>query len=112
MPDFSYTARTKDGVVENDIIAASNPRAAAEAIRAKGLIPSSIKPVSKGFDFALIMDTISRIKLLDKITFIKNLGVMVKSGLPVSKSLRIISEQTDNKKMSKIISDIYRQVEA
>ncbi len=110
--DFNYVARTKEGKIEQDLITAPSLKAAADGLRAKGLVPSSIKPVTKSQGFSDFLGIFSRIKLIDKITFIKNLSVMVKSGLPVSKSLKILTEQTENKQFAKIIADISRQVEA
>lgn len=111
MPDFQYVARSKTGVVEREVMTAFNERAVVEALRAKGMMPTSIKPLRKSFDFKSIFESISSIKLIDKITFIKNLGVMIKAGLPVSRALKILAIQTPNKKFSKIVTDISRQVE-
>lgn len=111
MPDYSYIARTREGVIEKDVIYALSEKGVADALRAKELIPTSIKLVKKGIDLKQIQEFISRIKLLDKITFIKNLSVMLKAGLPVSKSLKILTVQTPNKKLAKIISEISRSVE-
>jgi type IV pilus assembly protein PilC len=111
MPDFQYTARNKAGVIETDTMAAFNEKAVVEALRAKGFMPTSIKPVSPRFDLKSILEGISPIKLIDKITFIKNLGVMIKAGLPVSRALKILATQTTNKKFAKVVADIARQVE-
>jgi type IV pilus assembly protein PilC len=111
MADFSYTARTKDGRIEKDVLTAANQKAAAEMLRSQGLTPSSIKEVSRQLDIAELFGRLRPVKLIDKITFIKNLGVMVKAGLPISKSLKILSEQTSNKKFADIVADVSRQVE-
>jgi type II secretory pathway component PulF len=70
----------------------------ADGLRARGLMPVSIKPVQKRFDLSAVTESLTRVKLLDKITFIKNLSVMIKSGLPVSRALKILVDQTTNKK--------------
>ena len=111
MPDFSYTARTRAGAIQKDILVAANEHAVAEYLRGQGLIPTLIRPVRHGIDFASIFDRIRPIRLLDKITFMKNLGVMIKAGLPVSRCLRILSNQTPNPRFQKIIGDIGRMVE-
>jgi type IV pilus assembly protein PilC len=38
-----------------------------------------------------------KIKLIDKITFLQNLAVMVKSGIPIIDALDVINEDVDNK---------------
>jgi type IV pilus assembly protein PilC len=112
MPDYSYIARSKAGTVESDVMTAFSEKAVAEALRAKGLMPSSIKLVKKSFDFSSLSEMISTVKLIDKITFIKNLSVMIKAGLPVARALRILIDQTTNKKFSKIIAEISKSVES
>jgi type IV pilus assembly protein PilC len=110
--EFAYIARAKNGTIEQDVLTAYNEKAVVEALRSRGLMPTSIKPVRKSFDMSAFLDFLTRIKLIDKITFIKNLGVMVRSGMPVSKSLKIMSEQTSNKKFAKIVADVSRSVES
>ncbi len=112
MPDFSYTARTKAGVIQKDIMQAVSERAVADVLRTQGLMPTMIKPARRGFNFKSVIDLVRPIKLLDRITFIKNLGVMLKAGLPVSRSLKILSAQTPNPRFSAIVSDIARMVES
>ncbi|MGE5298128.1 MAG: type II secretion system F family protein [Acidobacteriaceae bacterium] len=112
MPDFTYVARTQEGTTEKNTVNAANLRAVAEILRAKGMIPTSIKPVASGFNFKKKVSNFGGVKLIDKITFLKNLGVMIKSGLPVSRALGILSEQASNKKFSGIIADITKQVES
>lgn len=111
MPDYTYIARSRTGAIEKDVIFALSERAVADVLRAKGLIPTSITAIKKGIDFSAALEYIRRIKLIDKITFIKNLAVMLRAGLPLSKSLKILTAQTPNKKFAKIISQVSRSVE-
>jgi type IV pilus assembly protein PilC len=111
MPEYSYIARTEAGAIEKNVMSAVSERSVADTLRQQGLTPTSIKPVSKAFDVSSIFGMLQQIKLLDKITFIKNLGVMTKAGLPVSRALRILTAQTPNKKFAKIVADVSRQVE-
>src|SRR5688572_4761757 len=112
MPNYEYVARTKEGTIQKNTTIAINQKAVVEALRAQGLIPTSISEVKAQFDINHFLQGLSQVKLIDKITFIKNLAVMVKSGLPVSKSLKILTEQTSNKKFAGIIGEISRSVEA
>ncbi len=112
MADFAYVARAKNGTIEHDTIEAMNEKSVVEVLRSRGLSPTSIKPVQKKMDFGSFTSMIKRIKLIDKITFIKNLAVMIKSGLPVARSLKIMSEQTVNKKFGTVIADVAKGVES
>jgi type IV pilus assembly protein PilC len=110
--DYSYTARDKAGKIEEDTLTAYSEKAVADALRSRGLVPMSIKPIKKSFDFSRFRQMVSPIKLLDKITFIKNLSVMIKAGLPVSKCLKILTVQTPNPKFAKIVGEIAHNVES
>jgi len=111
MPDYSYTARTATGVAQKNVMSAVNVRAVADALHQQGLMPTSIKPVSKTFNVSGMFSNIRSVKLLDKITFIKNLGVMIKAGLPVSRALRVLTAQTPNRRFAKVVGEISRMVE-
>src|SRR3989344_2436639 len=111
MPEYNYIARNQAGAVQKDVMSAINERAVVEILRAQGLIPTSIKPITKSFDLKVLTEYFRRVRLLDKITFIKNLGVMTKAGLPLARSLKILSVQTPNPKFAKVVSDIARTVE-
>src|SRR3989338_180278 len=112
MPDYSYTARNKTGAVERDVVSALSEHAIAEMLRERGLVPTAINPVRQRISFSEVLESISRVKLLDKITFMKNLSVMMKAGLPLARSLKILAAQTANKKFGKILSEIARCVES
>jgi type IV pilus assembly protein PilC len=112
MPDFSYAAKTKEGVMEKDTIFALNEKSAIEVLRSRGLIPVSLVPAKGKFDVSHLLEFFSKIKLIDKITFFKNLSVMIKAGLPVSKALKVLTTQTDNAKLGNIISQVSRGVES
>lgn len=112
MADFLYIARNKNGEVEQDVTSAINEKSVADILRSRGLTPTSIKLVKKSFDFSIIAQYFSHVKLLDKITFIKNLSVMLRAGLPVSKALRILTMQTPNPKFAKVVGEIARSVES
>ncbi len=112
MPDFQYTARRKTGEIESGKIAAFSEKSVAESLRAQGLMPTLIKPVRSSLDIGKLLSSFSSIKLIDKIAFIKNLAVMTKAGLPVSRTLALLSDQTSNKKFGAIIADIAHQVES
>jgi type IV pilus assembly protein PilC len=112
MPDFAYTARNKTGLIQKDIMQALSERAVADSLRAEGLTPTLIRPVRKSFDIQSVINQLRPIKLLDKIIFIKNLGVMIRAGLPVSRSLKILTVQTSNPRFAKIVGEISRLVES
>jgi type IV pilus assembly protein PilC len=53
----------------------------------------------------------SHVPLKEKLFFVKHLGLMLKSGISLSKALKTLSKQTENKYFSKILNDISEKVE-
>lgn len=53
---------------------------------------------------------VSAVSLNDKVLFTKHLALMLKSGLPLRESVRIISEQVDSKSFKNILKDIVERL--
>jgi len=51
------------------------------------------------------------VKVSEKMMFSRNLGVMISSGLPITRSLEILSRQTKNKKLKKILLGLMDRVQ-
>jgi type IV pilus assembly protein PilC len=110
MSDFSYIALTKDGRREAAVIQAISPEAAGHMLKEQGLLPVQISEKQKGSAFSLLK-SLTTISLGEKIVFISNLGIMIKAGISVPKSLRILTNQTTNSRFKNILTDIASQVE-
>ena len=110
--EFSFRARTKSGKLESGVLDASSRREALSDLRAQGLLPVFLsEKKGSGFSLPKLGQAFRRVTLAEKLTFIKNLSVMLRSGVSVSRSLKILAQQTTNKKFQKVISEIARSVE-
>ncbi len=47
-----------------------------------------------------------RVKMVDKIMFARNLGVMIEAGLPMARALSVMERQAKNKKFKKVIGEL------
>ncbi len=54
---------------------------------------------------------LSRISFVEKMLFVYHLKTMVKAGLSIVNALKVLSEETENKKLRKIIGEIKNEVE-
>ncbi len=111
MPDFTYTAIGKDGHHEKSVITAPDASAAGHLLKEQGLLPTSLKSKAGATLFAFDI-SLKRVSLAEKITFIENLSVMLKAGIPVSRSLEIIGKQTQNKYFRTVLTDVSNLVES
>ena len=98
MPTFSYTARNRDGGTVADTLDSSSREALAQTLRAQGLLPTSIiEKRAKLFQISTAFRRIfAHVSLLEKLTFINNLAVTMRAGLPVSKALHVLTKQMPN----------------
>ncbi len=105
--DINETGRPVQGVME-----ASSPEDLAGKLRKMGYMPVQIREALPGINMESLGSRLRRIKSEDIILFNIQLANMIDSGLTIITSLRIISEQIENKKLKGIIEDVGRLVEA
>lgn len=59
-----------------------------------------------------VSDHLSRVPVMQKILFISHLKTMTKAGLSLIDSLKVLSEEVENKKLKRVIGEITKGVEA
>lgn len=113
MPIYSYTAKSFSGENKAGSIEAENEKTLAHILRQEGylLIKAQSAQVNSkkkgGFDF---LNNLKKVSLVDKIFFTRNLQIMISAGMSLPRALRVLSEQTQNKKFEKAIKDIENEV--
>lgn len=113
MAKFSYLARDNQGNIKRGELIAPNEASLAKALRSKGLLLTHAESdVTKKTIFKKdISGLFGKITTTDKILFTRNMQVMIKAGLPISKALEILVKQTSKKNFKAIISDISSNVQ-
>lgn len=91
-----------------------------EEIKAVEIGPAAPKPAApeepapKKFEvnkISLWLEKFSSIPISEKLFFVQYLGIMLKAGIPLSASLQTLAKQTTNKRFSKIIGEVSKNVE-
>lgn len=104
MPSYIYKAKKSSAETVNGRIEAQDYDEALEAINQLGLVPVSLEEVAQG---VLVSDIRPRrINPKEIYQFTKQLGGLVRSGVSLLKALEVISKQTKNVYLAKVISDI------
>ncbi len=107
MPKFIYKARNKTGEIQTGVLDEDSEKTARKKIEEEGLSLISLKEGEEKKKFSLeALDKFFPIPTLEIITFIHLLSVMVKAGMPLSKSLNALSKQTKSRKFSKVITEV------
>lgn len=109
MKRFTYKAKeSKSGRIVTGDIQAENEYAAGQLLVAQGLVPQKVREEKKGGLFARFTD---RVSSKQRIIFTRQFATLVAAGLPLSDSLRMVAEQTEDKPTKAMIEDILAQVE-
>ncbi|MFL2988455.1 type II secretion system F family protein [bacterium] len=119
MPEFSYIARTQEGVRKEDIISAKNINEASELLVSENLSVVKITERDTSFDFMgpfmerfnLSVDKFkNRIPLTNLVFFTRQLSTMFNAGLTLEKAITFLSKEEKHKGFKKVITEIESDV--
>ena len=106
MPDFAYTARNLKGELVNGTLAANTEREVINILSGQSLFPLNVsekKVRQQAFGGRVNAQTMSN--------FYSQLAGLLRSGVPLLRSLRILEEQVSSVKFQQILSDVQSKVE-
>ena len=99
MAIFSYRATTLDGTIMERVIEAANEKAAVEILKNTGIIPLKIAAPRESIKKRLSL----RSSQGDLLIFTTELSELLHAGLPLDRSLNILSEVSESKEMKNIV---------
>lgn len=109
---YSYSVRDRAGKIVTGQIEADSPTAVASKLRSMGYAPVAINEAKAGMNRDLSIPGFSgRVKLKDLAVFSRQFATMINSGLSLLRALTILSEQTENKKLAEVVSEVRADVE-
>lgn len=112
MAKYSYTAKSIQGDEKTGIFDAKDEYQLARTLKEQGFVLISAKAAdiesSKKLTFSLPI--FNQVSLVEKLMFIRNLQVMVSSGLPLPRALDSLAMQAKNKKFKKALLEIKERV--
>ena len=109
---YTYMVRDRTGKQIAGSLEAENADVLAGKLRQMGYIVVSIKEVREKVLKREIRLFGGRIKTKDVGLFTRQFATMLSAGLPLSRCLRILTEQVESAKFTDIIEDVHREVEA
>ncbi|HHE76529.1 MAG TPA: type II secretion system F family protein, partial [Candidatus Parcubacteria bacterium] len=106
-----YVAKNLKGEPRSGVVEAKDEHELARILREEGyLLVSFHAEEEKKPSFNFYIPIFSRVSLVEKIMFIRNLRVMVNAGVSLPRALGILVDQVKNKKFKKIIGRIKEKV--
>ncbi|MFH0731406.1 MAG: type II secretion system F family protein [Candidatus Omnitrophota bacterium] len=104
MPNFRYTARTKDGSLKRGVFSSNNEDDLVEALQSRGLIVISFalteksnRRAKKGKRFH------TKVSQDDLIIFARQLTTLINAGISLLRSLEITSEQVTSRRLNEAL---------
>ncbi|HID37185.1 MAG TPA: type II secretion system F family protein [Ghiorsea sp.] len=108
MPEFIYTAKTKQGAKKKGNIESVNKEVATASLRRQGLI--NIKVKKKPIEFTIGGDP--KVTEKDISIFFRQLSTMINAGLPLVQCFELLEKGTDHKSLLKLFANIREKLES
>src|SRR5512135_2396015 len=106
MPVYSYRSSTMEGAIVEGAIEAPDEAAAVEKIKNMGVIPLKVALPKAGIKWGLRLKSSTG----DLLTFTSELSVLLSAGLPIDRSLNILSEISENRQMKGVVRSIVESI--
>jgi type IV pilus assembly protein PilC len=109
---FQYSVRDRAGKIVSGQLEADSQASVAAKLKQMGYAPVSITKANAGMKREISIPGFSkRVKLKDLAVMSRQFATMINSGLSMLRSLTILSEQTDNKELARVIGEVAKDVE-
>jgi len=109
MPTFKWKGKNKTGNSLRGNIDAISEQSAILKLRQQGLIPVSLKPTTEKRKITLPIKR--KVNQKELMTSTKQLFVMLKSGVSLTKSIDVLANQQKNAKFAEILRDVKKNIE-
>ncbi len=103
---YKYKAKNKEGKIYERTLEVKNRLDIYNIIREEGGSVVSIREVQSWFVLAFLSNSFGNINAHQKIIFAKNLGLMMRAGLSVTRALSVMGKQSKSKPFKKLLADL------
>ena len=110
MKAFNYRARTANSTPISGVIEANSQQEAIEKLREGGMIVETIEATGSGREVSLELG--SRAKDKNLAIMCNQLAIILQAGMPIVRSLELVSAQTEDKALKAVLSNVADDVSA
>jgi type IV pilus assembly protein PilC len=107
---YDYKVRDRTGNMISGQLAGDSEGLVMTKLREMGMTPIEVKKAHAGLKMEINLRP-GHVKLKDLAVFSRQFATMVNSGLPILRALAILSEQTENKELQKVLTQARLDVE-
>jgi general secretion pathway protein F len=106
MPIYSYRSSTMDGTIVEGAIEAPDEKSAIEKIKDKGVIPLKVTIPRERIKWRIRLKSSTG----DLLAFSSELSVLLGAGLPLDRSLNILTEISENRRMKGVVRSVVESI--
>ena len=108
---YEYSVRDRTGKLTSGKLDAANETVLVTKLKAMGYAPISVRETGGGMNMEITLPWGKGVKLKDLAVMSRQFATMINSGLSLLRALTILSEQTENKNLAKVLSEVRAEVE-
>lgn len=109
MPQYQYEAKTFKGEKIKGTVEASDEAVVFDILRQKSYFPISIRPYKESVHIDLSL--YKKVTLKDIALFCRQFSFVLSAGISILRALEIAKEQTENKKLKKMLGKVFEDVQ-
>ena len=106
MPIYSYRSSTMDGTIVEGAVEAPDEKSAIEKIKDKGVIPLKVTIPRERIKWRIRLKSSTG----DLLAFSSELSVLLGAGLPLDRSLNILTEISENRRMKGVVRSVVESI--
>lgn len=112
MKKFKYSARDTSGKIVNGSMEAKDAGAVTDILHDRGLIIVTIKEAF-GLDLERLAEiNIGGVPMKEKVIFMRQMSTMVGAGLPLTRALEIMVQQTSNPMFKRVLKEVLSAIQS
>ncbi|MCU1693341.1 MAG: type secretion system protein [Frankiales bacterium] len=110
---FEYKVRDKAGSIKTGKLDAESQAQVATKLKSMGYAPMSITQANAGLNKEIKIPGMGKkkVKLKDLAVFSRQFATMINSGLSLLRSLSILTEQTENPELARVLGEVRNDIE-
>lgn len=110
---FEYKVRDRSGTLKTGKVEAESQGQVASQLRQQGLSPISITASNVGMQREITIPGFGKkkVSLKDLAVFSRQFATMVGAGLSLLRALTILTEQTENKELARVLREVRNEIE-
>jgi len=112
MGRYIYTAQSANGVVSKGALDAADESSAVESLQARMLLVLAISPEEDGTGILNRRKAGGGVSGRELVFFGEQLSTLLVGGVPLTRALSLLSEHSENRRMSRVLSSLVKEVSA